>query len=67
MGPLLQQFIIDAYIKIDSNNLNHHYMQQSKLRLQSYSGLMDYLNKVSAQEKIDFGRVYVLPSTHDVN
>ena len=66
MGPLFQQFIIDAFIKVESNNLNHHIMQQSKLRLQSYSGLMDYLNRVSAQENLDFGRVYILPSTHDV-
>jgi hypothetical protein len=42
-GKLTQQFIVDAYVKIEGNNLNFVKQQQSKLRVEQYRGLMDHI------------------------
>jgi hypothetical protein len=60
-GKLTQQFIIDAYIKIESNNLNYIKLNQNKLRTEKYSGLMDYINENIKNGRI--GRSVIVPST----
>ncbi|VDL83145.1 unnamed protein product, partial [Nippostrongylus brasiliensis] len=42
-GKLLQQFIVDAYVKIEQNRLLYHRTHQKELRVDSYRGLADYV------------------------
>jgi len=45
-GKLTQQFIVDAYVKIEGNNLNFVKQQQSKLCVEQYQGLMDHIMNI---------------------
>lgn len=65
-GKLFQQYVLDGWIKVDSNNVNYYRQFQSKLRVEMYSGLMDYVQNQAAANGVPPGRVVVLPSTHQV-
>lgn len=60
-GKLLQQYCVDAYVKVESNNLNWIRSNQKELRVEMYQGLMDYINSVD--DEIRPGKVVVLPSS----
>jgi hypothetical protein len=60
-GKLTQQFIEDAYIKKEGNNLNFIKNNHSKLRVEQFNGLMDYVNYGNRQIKVC--RQIILPST----
>jgi hypothetical protein len=62
-GRLSQQFIVDAYLKIEGNNLNFIRTNQSKLRAESYAGLRDAVNNGDVNDNVRIGRRVVLPST----
>ena len=40
-GRLFQQYIVDQYVKWETNSLNWHYKNQAKLRTETYQGLND--------------------------
>ena len=66
-GRLFEQYIIASYIKIESRNLQYIRNNQSRLRVETYTGLMDYLNtNIFQDENIRPGRFLVLPSTYTV-
>lgn len=66
-GKLYQHFIINAWYRVDSNNLNYLSKNQDKLRIAMYSGLMDYIRNQQTSTNFLPGRVRVLPSTYNVN
>ena len=43
-SPLLQQYCVDQYVKVEDNNLNFHRNNQNRLRVERYQGLIDFLN-----------------------
>jgi hypothetical protein len=60
---LFKQFILDCYIKIESNNLNYYRSNQKQMRRELYSGLMDHVTRHAEQTTAVVGRVIVLPTT----
>ena len=62
-GKLTQQYIVDSYVKIESNRLNYIRMNQKSLRAESYSGLMDHISSRAAEEGAKAGTAIILPST----
>ena len=58
-GRLTQQYVVDQYAKIESNNLAYVRANQSELRADSYVNVMDAL----ADGHPQIGRRIVLPST----
>lgn len=66
-AKLFQQLCIDMWTKIEGNNLEWFRQRQTNLRVEMYSGLMDYIQNQSAANNYQPGRVFVLPSTHQVD
>ena len=62
-GKLTQQFIVDAYCKIEAQRLNYYRTYQSHLRVEHYRGLYDYLNRRSENENFQIGKAVILPSS----
>ena len=60
-GKLLQQWIVDSYLQVEANNLNYIRMNQKKLRIEKYKGLVDFLNTDDNLETP--GKPVILPST----
>ncbi|VDK42808.1 unnamed protein product [Cylicostephanus goldi] len=60
-SKLLQQFAVDAYVKIEQNRLNYTRTHQKELRIDSYQGLMDHLASDDAHEPA--GQRVILPAT----
>lgn len=60
---LLQQYMVDAYVKTERNRLDYIEANQHTLRRDSYTGLTDYLRTVAEEENRDVGSIYILPST----
>ena len=46
-GRLFQQYLVDAYSKVESQRLEWVLRNQNKLRVESLSGLMDYLSSAN--------------------
>ena len=44
-GKLFQQYCVDSYIKVESNNLKWYRLNQKNIRADSYKGLIDYVHK----------------------
>eukprot|EP00111_Clytia_hemisphaerica_P007544 TCONS_00021908-protein len=62
-GKLFQQFIVDAYTKVEGNRLNYHRFHQQEIRADSYQGLVDHLENAAQQRDLNAGQVIVLPSS----
>ncbi|KAF2356072.1 Helitron helicase-like domain [Trinorchestia longiramus] len=60
-GKLLQQYIVDAYVKVEGCRLNFIKNHQAQLRVALYSGLMDYLDRQNDNQQP--GVPVILPST----
>ena len=61
---LFQQWIVDKYVQAEKDRITFCKLNQNKLRIDSYSGLMDHLNNLTDNENIDcVGKVIVLPSS----
>ncbi|ODM87033.1 ATP-dependent DNA helicase PIF1 [Orchesella cincta] len=64
-GKLTQQFIIDAFLKVEGGRL--YFMSQDKsqqqLRVDKYMGLMDFVSTQAEQRQLKAGRVVILPSS----
>ena len=62
-SKLTQQFIVDAYVKIEGNNLDFIRDHQTQLRVDSYVGLHDFINLRANRNGTSAGRPIILPST----
>lgn len=65
-GKLGCQFILDAYVKVKINRLNYiklNYINQSQLRAELYSRLMNHLDNRAQNEGIIAGIPVILSSS----
>ena len=60
---LFQQYIVEAFVKVESNRLKWLKRNQKDLRVDTYTGLMDHINKLATDATVQPGSVYILPST----
>ena len=65
-GKLFQQYLVDAFVKVEGNNINYIRQNQSMLRTDKYLGLMDYINNQAQLENCVPGKIFILPSTYIV-
>ena len=61
---LFHQYLVDAYTKMEANNLNYIRENQTQIRAEKYKGLLDY---VKESYNYAIGRMTILPSTFIVN
>ena len=68
-GPLTQQYMIDAYCKIEANRLNYLRHNQASLRVDKYKVVSDFLkdgnNQNPGTENPSLGVPVILPSSYD--
>jgi hypothetical protein len=64
-NKLLNQYILDAFVKIEANRINWVKTHQSELHVEQYKDLMDYARNNTDVEAM--GRVTFIPSTFQVN
>lgn len=62
-AKLFQQYVVDAYCKIEANRLNYHREHQAQLRTELYSGLMDHVHNLADSEGVKPGTICILPSS----
>ncbi|XP_015262359.1 PREDICTED: uncharacterized protein LOC107106689 [Gekko japonicus] len=62
-GKLTQQYIVDAYVKVESNRLNYIRQNQTLLCVEKYKGLMDHLQNAEDDSETLPGKVLILPSS----
>jgi len=62
-GKLFQQYLVDSYVKIEQNRLNWIRNNQTELRAETYTGLMDYLAGAAADNNAVIGRRCILPAS----
>lgn len=62
-GHLTQQYIVLAYVKIESNRLKFIRCNQNLIRAESYVGLSDYLHTYGEITGVPIGRMVILPSS----
>ncbi|UYV67927.1 hypothetical protein LAZ67_5002522 [Cordylochernes scorpioides] len=64
-GKLTQQFIVDAYVKIEANRLNYVRMNQKDLRVEDYCVVQQHLENRAIQNGIPIGKMVILPSSFE--
>jgi hypothetical protein len=65
-GRLTQQYIVDAYVKAEANDLNYIRMHQKELRCDSYSNVLSHhLSELNEQNSTGtpVGKKIILPSS----
>lgn len=62
-GKLFQQYIVDAYIKIERTMLDFQRSHRKELRVETYIGLADFVEEQSHLRNIAPGKVVVLSSS----
>ena len=62
-GMLTQQYMVDSYVKIESNWVNYLRVHQSNLHVKRYKGLTDYLNNRADRESLTMVTAVILPSS----
>ena len=66
-GKLFMQYLVDAYVKVEANNLNYIKQNQKQLRVEMYQGLFDHVNSDDTVENYhEPGKVVLLPSSFSV-
>ncbi|XP_060855280.1 uncharacterized protein LOC132932954 [Metopolophium dirhodum] len=60
---LLQMYVCDQYVRMESNNLNYIRLHQRDLLAEAYQGLMDHVNQQLHVDPMAVGRRVILPST----
>ena len=58
---LYQQWVVDSYLQVETNNLNFIKYQQKFLNVGQYQGLSDYLATVATDGGSHLGRTTILP------
>ncbi|CAL8069739.1 unnamed protein product [Orchesella dallaii] len=62
-GKLTQQYIVDAYVRAEANDLMYIRTHQPQLRAEKYSGLMDHINSDADGRNDKPGTAIILPSS----
>lgn len=62
-GRLFQQYVVDAYVKVEGSRIAYVMSHQKQLRAENYKGLMDFLSSEAQERGIRAGIPVVLPST----
>lgn len=62
-GKLLQQYLVDAYIRVESGRLYFIQQQQSLFRVELYQGLMDHIQSEANLSGLAPGKIVILPSS----
>ena len=62
---LFQQYLVEAYTKIEGNELTYIRTHQAQLRVESYQGLVDHVHRQAETEDANVGRIVILPSTFE--
>ncbi|GBN27558.1 hypothetical protein AVEN_167654-1, partial [Araneus ventricosus] len=62
-GKLMQQYVVDSYVKVEGNRLNFSRHNQRMLRVESYLGLADHINALATEAGIRPGVTVILPSS----
>ena len=65
-GKLFQQYAVDAYVKTEGCRLYFIKNNQSQLRVELYSGLMDHLHNTAIERNLQIGTL-VIPRTMQQN
>ena len=60
---LFQQYVVDAYCKVEGQRLDYIKKNQGALRVDRYQGLMDHLNSRADARGLQPGRMVILPSS----
>ena len=60
---LFQQYLVNAYVKIERTRLDFQRHNQQLLRADTYRGLADFVASEAHDPNVTPGRVFVLPST----
>ena len=68
-GKLFQEYAVHAWIKIESNNLNFIKLNQGKLKITKYCGIMGHKETRYNPENVNIGhgKAYVAPSNVPVS
>jgi hypothetical protein len=68
-GKLFQEYVVHAWIKTESNNLNYRRQNQGKLRIAKYAGIMNHLstNYTPDNCNLGYGRATILDSKYPVS
>ncbi|XP_027089557.1 uncharacterized protein [Coffea arabica] len=62
IGRLLQQYSVDAYVKLETSRLEFHRNRQNKLRTEAYQGLLDIIARGKTNAS-DVGKRIILPAS----
>ena len=60
---LLQQWVVDHYVKVEKDRIEFVKRNQVKLRAENYSGLVDHLNTIAHNADARVREIVVLPSS----
>lgn len=60
---LFQQWIVDSYVKVEKDRIQYCKNNQTRLRAESYQGLIDHLQKRADTMSSQVGKIVILPST----
>ena len=62
-GKLFQQYLVYAYARYESNRMAYIRNNQKTLRVESYKGLLDHVNRFGRDNNARVGNIFILPST----
>ncbi|GFY37561.1 helitron_like_N domain-containing protein [Trichonephila inaurata madagascariensis] len=62
-GKLMQQYVVDFYVKVEGNSLNFIRHNQRTLRVEPYLGLADHVNALATEAGMRAGVTFILPSS----
>ena len=62
---LFQQYLVDAFTKIEGNELTYIKTNQSQLCVESYQGLMDHIGRRAQAEDVNIGHIAILLSSFE--
>ncbi|XP_070510417.1 uncharacterized protein [Cardiocondyla obscurior] len=57
------QWLVDNYVKIEKDRIDFYKNYQKKLRIETYQGLIDYMQNVTNNSNKRIGKMVVLPSS----
>ncbi|GFW66586.1 ATP-dependent DNA helicase [Trichonephila clavipes] len=62
-GKLMQQYVVDSYVKVEGKSLNFIRDNQRTLRVESYLGFADHVNALATEAGMRAGVTLILPSS----
>uniref|UniRef100_A0A914DCA3 ATP-dependent DNA helicase n=1 Tax=Acrobeloides nanus TaxID=290746 RepID=A0A914DCA3_9BILA len=62
-GKLYQQYLVDAYVKVEQDRLDYHRYNQKELKAEKYKILHDYLEQTADEQGRKVGKTFILNSS----